>query len=160
MAAILDFQKWRPSEAFNGSILSRKTLIGSNRESMITLNTLPKGLPRITGLKKKYKPGEMIKLNCTSKPSYPVPVIKWFINEKPVSISLLLHSIINILGKNEFPGLFKVYWTAVFFHWNSPRTFAPTRKFEFLYNNDFSETKKNNNQIKRKDHDDMVLYPD
>ncbi|KAL1131777.1 hypothetical protein AAG570_011390, partial [Ranatra chinensis] len=50
----------------------------------ITVLTYPLKDPVITGVQPRYKEGEHVYANCSSLPSYPPPVITWFINDVEV----------------------------------------------------------------------------
>ena len=46
---------------------------------------LPKGQPRISGMRRSYRLGEKVKVNCTSERSKPAAALHWYINGELVS---------------------------------------------------------------------------
>ncbi|XP_068086942.1 cell adhesion molecule 2 [Anabrus simplex] len=54
-------------------------------EGRMEVVSLPKENPEITGEERLYQVGDVISLNCTSDSSFPPAVIRWYINDEPVS---------------------------------------------------------------------------
>ena len=53
--------------------------------SHLTVMVLPERHPVISGIKKiPYLPGDKLKINCTSSPSFPAAHLSWLINHKSV----------------------------------------------------------------------------
>lgn len=44
---------------------------------------MPRKDPLISGLKPRYRLGDILKTNCTSKDSYPAANLTWYVNGQP-----------------------------------------------------------------------------
>lgn len=52
---------------------------------LFEISVLPTQGPNITGGEPKYRPGDIVKVNCTSAPSKPPAHLMWYVNGKAVS---------------------------------------------------------------------------
>jgi hypothetical protein len=59
--------------------------VGYNLRLPAIIAEIPKQPPRIVGGQGTYKPGEALRVNCTSGPSRPAANLKWYINNDTVS---------------------------------------------------------------------------
>ncbi|CAL4088966.1 unnamed protein product [Meganyctiphanes norvegica] len=53
--------------------------------AILTVVEIPREEPVVVGGRKKYYPGDMVRLNCSSSPSKPAATLTWFINGKRVT---------------------------------------------------------------------------
>ncbi|KAK9882987.1 hypothetical protein WA026_001202 [Henosepilachna vigintioctopunctata] len=53
------------------------------KASHLEVVELPRNDPHISGLKTKYRLGEMLRANCTSESSYPAANLTWYVNDYP-----------------------------------------------------------------------------
>ncbi|CAL4140904.1 unnamed protein product, partial [Meganyctiphanes norvegica] len=53
--------------------------------AILTVVEIPREKPVVVGGRKKYQPGDMVRLNCTSSPSKPAATLTWFINGRRVT---------------------------------------------------------------------------
>ncbi|PZC85124.1 hypothetical protein B5X24_HaOG202888 [Helicoverpa armigera] len=60
------------------------------RQKYINIHLLPKGRPRVTGLKEQYNFDDMVVANCSLPPSRPKAHLKWLVNDKPAPSSYIL----------------------------------------------------------------------
>ena len=51
---------------------------------------LPEKKPIITGLRRRYHVGDLVRVNCTSAKSKPAAALSWYINGEKVSNILLV----------------------------------------------------------------------
>lgn len=57
---------------------------------MPSISVLPKGGPRVIGLKEQYNLDDLVVANCTLPPSRPKAHLKWLINDRPAPSSYIL----------------------------------------------------------------------
>ncbi|CAH0702534.1 unnamed protein product [Spodoptera exigua] len=60
------------------------------RQKYINIHLLPKGGPRVIGLKEQYNLDDLVVANCTLPPSRPKAHLKWLVNDKPAPSSYIL----------------------------------------------------------------------
>ncbi|CAM1304692.1 Uncharacterised protein g3843 [Pycnogonum litorale] len=84
----------------------RPHFITKSKIGKMIVYSLPDDPPKVIGLKRNYKVGDKIRLNCTSPPSYPAPKLYWYINNKPVndvkskSYQRVLDSSLQVVSKS------------------------------------------------------------
>lgn len=56
-----------------------------SRDLFFSISVLPEHGPSLSGLRSKYRPGERVRVNCTSGQSRPETSLAWYINGEPIT---------------------------------------------------------------------------
>nr|XP_027209553.1 uncharacterized protein LOC113803046 [Penaeus vannamei] len=58
--------------------------------AILTVVAIPKEKPIVQGAQERYRPGDYVRVNCTSAPSKPAATLTWFINDNIVPSEYLV----------------------------------------------------------------------
>ncbi|XP_037772671.1 LOW QUALITY PROTEIN: uncharacterized protein LOC119568285, partial [Penaeus monodon] len=61
-----------------------------SENAILTVVAIPKEKPIVQGAQERYRPGDYVRVNCTSAPSKPAATLTWFINDNIVPSEYLV----------------------------------------------------------------------
>lgn len=78
-------------------LLHQDIILIDNNAYISLIPEVPENRPSINGIRPRYRPGEIVRGNCTSKNSKPAANLTWTINDNMVSVSIKMFPVIQIV---------------------------------------------------------------